>query len=113
MFAETVPWKMLSATTGLGVLTDGWNLAEPIGETDEPDSLPARQFTTEITFASAFAAPPVIHLGLTGFDMEGHESARITLKTEAITAEGFRVTVGTWWASRVYAVEFSWLAIGG
>lgn len=111
MTAETVPWKLLAATVGVGVLTDGWNLAEAPHE-EEPDPADVRKFSTDVSFASPFAAPPVVHLGLTGFDLEEHSSARLTLAAESITPFGFRVTIATWRASRVYAVEFSWLAVG-
>jgi len=111
MTAETVPWKLLAATVGVGILTDGWNLAEAAQE-EEPDPTEVRTFSTEVLFATPFAAPPVVHLGLTGFDLDEHSSARLTLAAETITPFGFRVTISTWRASRVYAVEFSWLAIG-
>lgn len=108
MNSEYLPWKMLSATVGAGVLTEGWNLdAAP---TDELEG--SRSFTVPVAFASPFLSPPVVHLGLTGFDIEEHNSARITLSPANITAEGFDVVISTWRSSRVYSVEFSWLAVG-
>jgi hypothetical protein len=107
MTSDLLPLKILSSTVGVGILTDGWNLAEPYEDGDD-----ARCFTTEVTFASPFSAPPVVHLGLSGFDVDQHTSARITLKAEAISETGFLVRVSTWRASRVYSAEFNWLAIG-
>jgi hypothetical protein len=51
-------------------------------------------------------------LSLTGFDLDQRESGRISLKAGAITRFGFQATISTWSTTRVYAVEFNWLAIG-
>lgn len=65
-----------------------------------------------IAFASRFAAVPVVQLGLSGFDLDQRDSARLTLKAVNITESGFTAVISTWAASRVFAVEFNWLAIG-
>ena len=41
-----------------------------------------------------------------------HRSGRITLQAENITATGFEAVISTWAGTRVFAVEFNWLAIG-
>lgn len=104
MTANTVPWNILSASVGVGVLTEGWTLADV--ETED------RDFTMEIEFATPFAVPPVVHLGLTGMDADQRDPARITLKAEEITEKGFSVVISTWASTRIHAVEFNWLAIG-
>lgn len=101
---QWTPWNLLSATVGVGLTTEGWNLAEGA---DEP-----RIFVVEVTFSAPFNAVPVIQVGLTGFDMDQRDSGRIRLKTTDITPSGFKVEISTWLDTRVYAVEFSWLAIG-
>jgi len=106
MYSTPIPWKVISAHLGLGILTEGWTLdAQP--EFDTP-----RSFTSDVIFASPFQTPPVIHLSLTGFDMDQRDTSRITLKAENITETGFRAFVATWATTRVYSVEFNWLAIG-
>ena len=65
-----------------------------------------------MSFATPFLAPPVVQLGLTGFDMDQRDSARLTVKAENITPSGFLATIATWADTRVFAVEFQWLAIG-
>jgi len=109
MYSSSVPWNILSANVGVGVLTDGWNLA------DAPDFDPedVRTFTVDVAFATPFMAAPVVHLGLTGFDIDQRDAGRITLKTAFITEFGFQAVISTWSSTRVYAVEFSWVAIGG
>lgn len=103
-----MPWKTLSASLSIGVTTEGWNLAEPPpAGMDEP-----RVFVFEVAFASPFAMTPVVNLGLTGFDMDQRDSARIKLKTTDITTAGFKVEISTWHETRVYGVECNWFAIG-
>jgi H-type lectin domain len=102
------PWKMLSATVGAGILTPGWNLAEsPSVAEDE-----WRVFTQRISFAAPFSGPPVVVIGLTGFDLDQRDSGRVSVKPADITSEGFAVEITSWRGTRVYAVEFSWLAVG-
>ncbi len=101
------PWNILSSTVGVGILTDGWTLADLVFEPDE-----ARSFIVEVVFDTAFSATPVVQLGLSGFDLDQRESGRISLKTGAITRFGFQAVICSWSTSRVYAVEFNWLAVG-
>jgi hypothetical protein len=107
MYSPTVPWQVLSSTVGIGVLTDGWNL-----DTIEPGTEASRSFIVNVTFASSFYSVPVVHLGLTGFDMDQRDSARISLTAENISESGFQAVISTWATTRVFAVEFNWLAIG-
>jgi len=109
MYSSLFPWKILSSQVCVGSLTEGWNLAEI---SDSFDPAEVRTYAVEIAFAAEFSTPPVVHLGLTGFDMDQRDSARITLKAEAITEFGFQVMISTWASTRVYSVEFSWLALG-
>jgi len=102
------PWKSLSAALQLGVLTEGWNLAEP--PTDGAED--ARVFRFTVFFAAPFDAPPVVHIGLTGFDFDQRDSSRLSLRAAEITATSFVVEIGTWRDTRVYSIEFSWLALG-
>jgi len=107
MSFAALPWKVLSSQTGVGILTEGWTLDTMDSTTDE-----VRTFVTEIVFATPFDSIPVVQLGLTGFDLDQRDSARITLKAENITAAGFQAVISTWAGTRVFAVEFNWLAIG-
>jgi hypothetical protein len=101
------PWKTLSATTGVGILSEGWNLAEA------PSPGEARVYRLEVPFAEPFMNAPVVHAGLTGFDLDRDCSGRLSLKIADISPMGFYAEICTWDDSLVYAVEFSWLAIGG
>jgi hypothetical protein len=107
MSYDLLPLTILSAGIAVGTETEGWTLAEPAAEDAE-----ARVFLFEVFFSSAFPTPPVVHLGLTGFDIDKCSSARISLTAEAITCEGFTARISTWRSSRVYSVEFNWMAVG-
>lgn len=108
MSEPLTPWKILAATAVVGVLTEGWNLADVPEDAEQQ----TRQFVVEVGFASPFQSAPVVHLGMTGFDADQCASGRISLKAADISTEGFKVVITTWRDSRVYAVEFDWLAIG-
>jgi len=108
---QNSPWKVLSAQVSVGVLTEGWQL----NHIDDASADAPRicSFPVEVTFDTPFSAAPVVHLGLTGFDIDQRDSARITLKAENIGPGGFHATITTWAGTRVYGVELQWLAIGG
>jgi hypothetical protein len=102
------PWKSLSASIQVGTLTEGWNLAEPpADDAEEP-----RVFRFNVFFAAPFDHPPVVHLGLAGFDFDQRDSSRLSLRATEISDAGFVAEIGTWRDTRVYSVEFSWLALG-
>jgi hypothetical protein len=107
---QTSPWKVLSAQVSVGVLTEGWqlNVVNHAGE----DAPRICNFLVEVPFDSPFASPPVVQLGLTGFDIDQRDSARLTLKAENISSSGFQAVITTWADTRVYGVDFQWFAIG-
>lgn len=104
---SSVPWKVISSTVTANVLTEGWNLASLDVEVEQ-----TRTFTVEVAFDSPFVSVPVVQLGLTGFDLDQRDSARLAVKAENITETGFTAVISTWSDSRVYAVSFNWFAIG-
>lgn len=101
-------WKSLSASVEVGVLTPGWNLDVCLEDSAEG----TRIFRSTVVFDSPFAAPPVVHLGLTGFDIDHRDSGRLNLRATDITATSFVVEITTWLDTRVYSVGFSWLTLG-
>ena len=101
-------WKSLSATVQVGTLTEGWTLATP--PTDAHDQIRVLRFA--VYFSAPFETPPVVQIGLTGFDLDQRDASRLTLSTTEITATGFIAEIATWRETRVYSVAFSWLALG-
>jgi hypothetical protein len=102
------PWKSLSDNVQVGTLIDGWTLATP--PTEEPDQ--PRVFRFAVHFSAPFVAPPVVHLGLVGFDIDQRDASRLTLTAVEITTTGFIAEFATWRETRVYSAAFSWLALG-
>lgn len=47
-----------------------------------------------------------------GFDIDNRDIARVKVKTERMTANGFMLVIETWRHTRVYGVDVSWLALG-
>lgn len=102
-----LPLKVVSASVSLGTETKGWTLDEPASEGD-----PERSFLCDVYFEVPFSQTPVVQLGVTGFDIDQCSSSRLKLSAESITGAGFQAKVTTWRSSRIYSVEFHWLAIG-
>lgn len=107
MYPSSLPWKVLSSRVAVSVLMEGWSLASLWPDTEE-----IRTFTVDVVFDSPFLSVPVVQLGLTGFDIDQRDSARLTLKAECITETGFQAILSTWSSTRVYGAEFNWIAIG-
>jgi len=108
MYSSALPWKALSSNVSVNVLTEGWNLACPEAGAEEG----IRKFSLYVAFDTPFFEVPVVQIGLSGFDIDQRDSARLTVKAENITEFGFQASIVTWAGSRVYAVEFNWIAIG-
>lgn len=107
MQSSPVPWKVLSSSVGVGILTEGWTL-----DSADPQEDDVRSFVVDVDFASHFSSVPVVQIGLSGFDLDQRDSARITLKAKHIRESGFQAVISTWAGTRIFAVEFNWLAIG-
>lgn len=106
--SELIPIKMSSAIVTLDQLTPGWTLAD----TDEHAMEQPRRFVSKVTFDTPFSYVPLVQIGITGFDMDHRDSARLSVRADAITASDFDIVVQTWQNSRIYQVEISWLALG-
>ena len=98
----------MSSSVSVSVLTEGWNL----DRLDDGAEEEIRTFKVCVTFDAPFLAVPVVQLGLSGFDMDQRDSARLKVTTEGITESGFQAVITTWAGTRVYAAEFNWIAIG-
>jgi hypothetical protein len=104
--SDLLPLSICSSLARFGSDDEGFLLHLADGEDGD------RVFRAPIHFASPFAAPPVVHVGITGFDVDNGDTARLRVHAEAISATGFELVVTTWRRTRVYSAETSWLAIG-
>jgi hypothetical protein len=107
MNTTITPLDFLAGSESLGASLEGWSLDEA------PHGAPARTFRHHVEFNRAFAAAPLVHLGLAGFDVSNADSARVATRAEGVTASGFDIVVTTWLHSRLWRVDVNWLAVGG
>ena len=107
MNSDYLPWKVLAAEVTVGIGSEGWSL-DAVSEEESPD----RTYEVEVAFSIAFAAPPVVHLGLTGLDLEQWSRSRLRLSVVTVSESGFVARLTTWRSSRVYSVTFQWFAVG-
>ena len=102
-----LPLKVISSQLCIGSETEGWNLDEAASDDDAE-----RVFVFDVFFETPFAAPPVVHLSLSGFDLDQCSSSRLKVMAIRVSERGFQVQVKTWRASRVYSVDLGWIAVG-
>jgi len=103
--SDLVPLQIASAVVTLGHDLDGWSL-------HAQSDCELRAFEHEVAFAQPFAAPPVVHVGLAGFDVSNQDAARVRVRVTSTHAGGFTLCVETWLHTQVWGVEVSWLAVG-
>jgi hypothetical protein len=106
--AGLIPLKMCAATLELDQFTPDWPLSQiEYAESDQP-----RTYTHHVQFDTSFSNIPLVHVGLSGFDIDNRDSARISVHTSAITSSSFDIVIKTWVNTRLYSVEISWIALG-
>jgi hypothetical protein len=71
-----------------------------------------RSFRQYVAFQRSFRNPPLVHLGIAGFDIANQDAARLTATVANVTAEGFEIVLSTWLHTRVWRVDVNWLALG-
>lgn len=71
-----------------------------------------RTFSGRVEFERAFNSPPVVQIGITGFDIDNRDNARLNVGVTNVDVSGFYVELRTWWHTRIWSVELSWFAIG-
>ena len=98
------PLSLLSAVVPLGSLVEGWTLEEGSGQ---------RSFRHSVTFERRFSTTPVVHLGIVGLDASKMDNLRVRVRAEEISTRGFTIVAETWLHTKLWAVDVSWLAIGG
>jgi len=72
----------------------------------------ARTARAKIKFSSPFRTPPIVHVGLSMWDMDQKTNARADISAEKITLSGFEAVFKTWGDTRVARVRASWTAFG-
>lgn len=65
-----------------------------------------------VRFSDPFLAPPVVHVGLSMWDIAVDSNQRVDISAVDVTAEGFVLLFRSWGDTRVARVRADWLAIG-
>jgi hypothetical protein len=99
------PFTFLAGSETLDARRAGWVLDQPRGGAE-------RSFRTWVPFSRSFGAPPLVHVGISGFDIANQDAARLTTAVSHVTADGFEIVLSTWLGTRMWRVDVSWLAIG-
>lgn len=71
-----------------------------------------RESRHEVRFEQEFVGPPVVHIGLSMWDIDNGDNQRADISTDNVRADGFTIIFRTWGATRVARVRAEWLAIG-
>ncbi len=71
-----------------------------------------REKRLAVTFSEAFRTSPMVHVGMSMWDIDGDTNQRADLRAEAITPTGFDLVFRTWGDSRVARIRADWMALG-
>jgi hypothetical protein len=104
---ELTPLTMCSAIVECDQYSPGWTLAQVAA-----DGLATRAYFIHVDYDVPFANIPMVQVGISGFDIDNRDTARLSARAMNITAFGFDLQLSTWRATRVYRVEISWIALG-
>ena len=72
----------------------------------------ARERRRRIKFSEAFRSAPAVQVSLSMWDIDSKTPARVDLKAETVTLDGFDLVFRTWADTKVARVRVSWLAVG-
>jgi len=71
-----------------------------------------REVREPVSFAEAFARPPVVQVGLSMWDAAHNANTRMDISAENITGTGFEIVFRTWGDTRIARVRADWIAMG-
>lgn len=65
-----------------------------------------------VSFPAPFRGVPLVHVGLSMWDISVDGNQRVDITAEEVTPQGFTLVFRTWGDTRVARVRADWLAIG-
>jgi hypothetical protein len=71
-----------------------------------------RQTRIYVLFSEPFRETPVVHVGLSMWDVSNSANTRMEVGSEDISVKGFAIVFRTWADTQVARVRVGWLAIG-
>lgn len=66
----------------------------------------------QVRFPQSFLTPPVVHVSVSMWDIEGSSNQRADIASDHVTRDGFEVVFRTWDDTRVARIRADWMAIG-
>lgn len=71
-----------------------------------------REVRRRVDYGLTFIEAPVVHVGLSMWDVSNQANVRVQLTAEEVEDTGFTASFRTWSDSRLARVAISWLAVG-
>jgi len=71
-----------------------------------------RHIRSFVHFKEPFLSPPMVHAGLSMWDMSNTANSRADVQTTEVRTDGFAIVFRTWGDSKVARVRVSWIAMG-
>lgn len=65
-----------------------------------------------VAFSEPFRSVPVVHVGISMWDVDNETPLRADVAAETITTDGFDLVFRTWGDTRVARVRVAWMAMG-
>lgn len=65
-----------------------------------------------IVFDEPFRSPPIVHVGISLWDVAQNTNLRADISAENITESGFDMVFQTWGDSKIARVRMNWIAFG-
>lgn len=97
----------VGVTRGSAVLFSAYEDGGPMWTGEGP-----RVERHRVSFDEPFLKPPVVHVAIAMWDIEGGTNQRADISADQISPEGFEIVFRTWGDTRVARVRADWLAIG-
>jgi len=71
-----------------------------------------RAIRVPVAFKQKFRGKPVVHVGMSMWDMDQKTNPRADISVNKITQNGFEIVFRTWGDTRVARIRADWIAIG-
>ncbi|MDE0968729.1 MAG: H-type lectin domain-containing protein [Octadecabacter sp.] len=76
------------------------------------NSVGDRQICAYVEFSECFNNIPIVHVNLSMWDIASHTNARVDVRAEKISKDGFIIVFQTWGDTMIARVRVAWQAIG-
>lgn len=71
-----------------------------------------REERRRVEYGLTFLVPPMVHVGLSMWDVSNEANMRMQVAAEEVGNSGFVVSLRTWGDTRIARMGVSWLAVG-